>query len=222
MKIIVIGDTHNRHKGLVDMPEGDMIIHVGDVSGRGYHHEVENFCKWYAELPYKYKILVAGNHDFYFQHNSPMMISAQLPGKICVNPTVVSENSIIYLNDSGIEIEGIKIWGSPISPTFYNWAFMADRGEKIAKHWAMIPNGQDIIITHGPPKGILDKCVRDGFNAGCEELLKYIKKLKPKYHLFGHIHEGHGMITKGKTTYINASVLNEDYGLVFNPHEIEI
>lgn len=210
MKIVCIADTHNQHKKLQNIPDGDVILHAGDVSGRGYHHEVRNFCDWYLKLPHKYKLLVAGNHDFFFQtngHSEPLLRD-------------VMPEPIIYLKDSMIEIEGIKIWGSPISPTFYNWAFMADRGKEIAEYWKQIPSGMDIVITHGPPHGILDEC-QDG-HVGCEELTKYIKKAKPKYHVFGHIHEGYGIVKKGKTTYINASVLDGDYYMTNEPITIEI
>lgn len=117
---------------------------------------------------------------------------------------------VFYLCDTGITIEGINIWGSPITPTFFNWAFNRDRGSNIAKYWDKIPQNTDILITHGPPSGILDRTI-SGSNAGCGDLLKKIELIKPKYHLFGHIHEAYGVYETAHTTFINGSILDEDY-----------
>ena len=112
MKVICISDTHSKH---LQIPErylanetGDisMIIHAGDMSGRGYPTEIDNFLKWYDGLNFKHKILIAGNHDFYFEERSQKEIRAML----------AKYPSIIYLNDSGVEIDGIKVWGSPVQP----------------------------------------------------------------------------------------------------------
>ena len=125
-----------------------------------------------------------------------------------------------YLCNSGVEIEGIKIWGSPITPTFFNWAFNEDRGKPIQKYWKMIPKNTGILVTHGPPNGILDKTTSN-INAGCEELLKTVNKLKPKFHLFGHIHEAYGKETLNETTFINGSLLDINYNLANLPIEFE-
>lgn len=218
MKIVFISDTHTKHKQ-VKLPKGDMIIHSGDFTSVGRHYEVIRFLDWYSGLPYKYKIIVAGNHDFYFQHNTEMMISHQTG--LSINPEIIDSEKIIYIQDSVVEIEGIKIYGSPWTPTFYNWAFMKDRGEPIKEMWSKIPMGMDIVVTHGPPKNILDNC-RGGFRAGCDDLLERIKQVNPKYHVFGHIHEGYGKEKHGKTTFINCSVLDDNYILVNKPQTINI
>jgi Icc-related predicted phosphoesterase len=128
---------------------------------------------------------------------------------------------IIYLNDNGITINGINIWGSPISPWFFNWAFNRHRGEAIKKHWDLIPAGTDILITHGPVFGILDK-TNTLKHVGCEDLLKKINEIKPKVHVCGHIHEAYGMEEKSATKFINASVLNDKYELVNKPIAFEL
>jgi Icc-related predicted phosphoesterase len=211
MRVVVISDTHNQHRKLL-LPEGDMIIHCGDVCGRGTSTEVYDFIKWFSSLPFKYKIFIAGNHDFYFEKKGISELQEEL-----------DENNIIYLNDSSIEVEGIKFWGSPVQPWFYNWAFNRQRGEDIKKHWDLIPDDIDILITHGPPKGILD-ITQNGDNVGCEDLFQAIERVKPKYNLFGHIHEAYGIYDTiySDTIFINASVLNENYQLVNKPIIIDI
>jgi Icc-related predicted phosphoesterase len=206
MNITLISDTHNKHKQLT-LKGGDLLIHAGDVSGRGYTDEVSDFLKWFSVQPYRHKIFIAGNHDFFFERKEEDTIK-----------NIIPEN-VIYLNDSGCEIEGIKIWGSPVQPWFYDWAFNRQRGSDIKKHWDLIPAGTEILITHGPPYGILDRTVRD-IDAGCEELLAAVKKIKPALHVFGHIHEAYGL-QKGETLFCNVSVLDENYLCVNDPVDLE-
>jgi len=108
------------------------------------------------------------------------------------------------LNDSPFEYEGLKFWGSPISPTFFDWSFNRDRGPKIKRHWDMIPNDTDILITHGPPAGILDRN-RKNVNCGCDDLLEALARVNPKLHVFGHIHESYGIHDSSSTKFVNAS-----------------
>jgi len=208
MKIVVISDTHTQHRK-VKLPDADMIIHAGDISSRGLQHEVFDFYQWFGSLDYKYKIFIAGNHDFYFEKHSQATILKEIP------------DNLIYLNDSGVEIEGLKIWGSPIQPWFYDWAFNRHRGDAIKKHWNLIPRNTDILITHGPAYGVLDKTIR-GMPVGCEELRKSIDTIKPKVFICGHIHEAYGVEEISETKFINASVLDEHYRLVNSPVLIEI
>ena len=208
MKATIISDTHGSHHDL-KLPKGDILIHAGDVCNRGSKNEAIDFLEWFEKQDFKYKIFIAGNHDFYFEDGPEEEIMKLIP------------DSIIYLNDSGVEIEGLKIWGSPVQPRFFDWAFNRDRGPQIAKHWNLIPNDTDILITHGPVYGILDRTSR-GQLAGCEDLLKKIKETKIKLHICGHIHEAYGMKTVDNVTYINASVLNLAYKLVNKPVEIDL
>ena len=207
MKIVIISDTHNKHKG-VKIPEGDVIIHAGDMSSMGRHHEIRNFCDWLMKLDFKHKIIVPGNHDFFFERNLDNMIRDAVP------------EPIKYLINEYVEIDGIKIWGSPITPKFCDWAYMMD-DDLIGEHWKKIPEGIDILVTHGPPYGILDNC-RNGQRVGCKKLLDRIKIVKPKYHIFGHIHDGYGIETHGETTFINVSVLDDEYIMTNEAAVLEI
>jgi Icc-related predicted phosphoesterase len=211
MKIVCVSDTHGKHEQLnYDLPEGDMIIHAGDISNVGRIDEINQFTQWFSNLPYKYKIFIAGNHDFGFEkirHSNEIGIS--IP------------HGVIYLQDEMVEIEGIKIYGSPWQPEFYDWAFNLPRGEKIAEKWNMIPENLDILITHGPPHGILDDTIQ-GMRVGCEDLYKRVMEVKPKYHIFGHIHYGYGMKITDETIFLNAASLGERYEYRNKPMVINI
>ena len=214
MKITCISDTHNKHNHIPTkyLTGGDCIIHAGDVSGRGTHAEVEAFLGWYNELPYTHKILISGNHDFFFENDSEPIIKA----------TLDKYPNITYLNDSGVEIDGLKIWGSPVQPWFYNWAFNR-KGTDICKHWDMIPLDTDSLITHGPAKGYLDLTIR-GDVTGCPYLLDKLKDFTNlKLHQCGHIHEAYGSFQFADgPLLINASVLNLSYNMANVPFELEI
>ncbi len=214
MKITCISDTHNQHNNIPSkyLTGGDCIIHSGDMTGRGTRTEVEAFLVWYNELPYTNKILIAGNHDFFFEQAPEYEIEAVL----------AKYPNIIYLNDSGVEIDGLKIWGSPVQPWFYNWAFNK-KGTDICKHWDMIPLDTDILITHGPAKGYLDLTLH-GDVTGCPYLLEKISEIKNlKLFVHGHIHEAYGRVDfPDGGVFLNASVLNARYVMSNLPHEIEI
>lgn len=203
MKIVSISDTHGEHDKLI-LPTGDILIHAGDVSNKGDKTEVEDFLTWFDKQDFAYKIFIAGNHDFFFERHSEEEINKIVP------------NGIIYLKDSGTEINGLKIWGSPVTPWFLNWAFNRWPGDNINRHWDLIPGDTDILITHGPMFRILDTNL-EGQPTGCKDLFLRAQKLNLKAHIFGHIHESYGIIEKLKVKYINASVLNENYKLVNNP-----
>lgn len=204
MKFVAISDSHGQHADLV-LPSADCIVHAGDVSKRGTPNQIKDFLLWFGKLDYQYKIFIAGNHDFFFERSAEAEIKELIP------------ENVIYLNDSGCQIEGINIWGSPIQPWFFDWAFNRSRGEAIRQHWDLIPEGTDILLTHGPPKHILDKTEKGEEHVGCEELAHVVKHIQPAYHIFGHIHEAYGQLEEDFTTYINASVLNLKYKLVNDP-----
>lgn len=205
MKLVFISDTHGLHDQLV-LPKGDVLIHAGDISMQGRPYEVLNFLNWFGRLRFKHKIFIAGNHDFFFQEKSHEEIHSIIP------------KGVTYLNDSGCEVEGVRIWGSPIQPEFHNWAFNRQRGEEIRKHWDMVPSGTDILITHGPMFGRHD-LIYSGQRVGCEELAKVVDAIKPKLHVCGHIHEAYGLLESEHTVFANASVLNLRYKLVNPPIE---
>ena len=209
MKLVFLSDTHCKHNE-IKVPNGDCFIFCGDMSYKGDLSEIKSFSLFLQSLPHKHKIVVAGNHDFSFEDERKNQAEK-----------LIRSSGAKYLNDSGIQIDEMKFWGSPIQPYFYDWAFNRERGKEIKKHWDLIPIDTDILITHGPPKGILDKTRRDE-EAGCEELLKKVLEIKPKIHAFGHIHEGYGTFQKNKTTYINASNLNFRYQYTNPPIEWEL
>ena len=214
MKLTCISDTHNKH---IQIPTkylsgGDCILHSGDMSGRGSRKEIEDFLEWYNDLPYTHKILIAGNHDFFFEQAPEYEIEALL----------AKYPNITYLNDSGVEIDGIKIWGSPVQPWFHNWAFNK-KGDDIVKHWDMIPLDTHILLTHGPIYGYLDK-TKGGDLTGCPYLLDKLKDFTNlKLHQCGHIHEAYGSFQFADgPLLINASVLNRSYNMANVPFELEI
>ena len=119
-------------------------------------------------------------------------------------------SNCFYLQDSGCEIEGLKFWGSPWQPVYGGWAFNLPRGEELREKWEMIPLTTDILVTHCPPKGIGD-FIKPGRHEGCEDLLNAVLRIKPKLHVFGHIHEDYGLHKHEHTTFVNASICNFDY-----------
>lgn len=203
MKIVCLSDTHNCNEQ-INVPAGDILIHAGDATINGTEPEVAAFLEWFSALPHRYKILVAGNHDWLFEKNNRF---ARL---------LTANAKITYLQDSFIEIENLKIYGSPWQPRFFDWAFNLKRGAELAEKWKMIPGDTDILITHGPPNGILDEVPRPfGVeNTGCEELRKKVEELAEnnlKLHIFGHIHCGYGQTDKFGVKFINASNCDEEY-----------
>ena len=218
MKITFISDTHNKHKQITEhLPGGDLLIHAGDISSRGYKHEIQEFCKWFNSLEnYTVKTFIAGNHDFGFEKEPEM-----------AKEVVDSYKWIDYLQDDflgyGVDTENfVKIYGSPWQPEFHNWAFnLPKNGKELEDKWNNIPDDTDILITHGPAFGYLDKIVGQYENLGCELLTKKIKEIKPKIHVCGHIHSGYGYVFDGDTHFINASVLDEQYAYTQKPLTVE-
>lgn len=199
MRLVLISDTHGRHTEL-QLPQGDMLIHAGDFSRHGKPQEIRAFNTWLSGLPYRYKVVISGNHDFLFE-TSPQEARALL-------------TAAIYLEDSGIEIEGIKIWGSPVTPRFFNWAFNRSRGQEIQRHWAQIPENTDLLLVHGPPAGILDRTWL-GQSVGCADLRQTVQRIRPRVVVFGHIHESYGECLQDSILYLNVSSLDR-YGRPLN------
>lgn len=195
-KIVCLSDTHNCNE-LIPVPPGDILIHSGDATISGTAEEIRRFNNWFSALPHKHKIFVAGNHDWLFERDRGRAEKLLSP-------------EIIYLQDSAVELEGLKIYGSPWQPRFFDWAFNLDRGPEMAEKWQLIPARLDILITHGPPFGILDWVAR-GEHTGCEELRKKIEEVRPKAHIFGHIHSGYGTAEHFGVRFFNASNCDESY-----------
>lgn len=210
-RIVFLSDTHNNHENII-VPGGDVLIHAGDATNYGTETEVENFLNWYSQLPHPYKIFVAGNHDWLYEKDNPRA------------RFLTADYGIIYLQDSFVEIEGLKIYGAPWQPRFFDWAFNLNRGAEMAEKWKLIPADVDILVTHGPPHGILDEVPRKFFieNTGCEELRKKIEEIarlgKLKFHAFGHIHCGYGTQDFFGVKFINAANCDEAY----NPTQLPV
>jgi len=209
ISICHISDTHETHRKL-HIPYSDILIHSGDFTFQGDLGKVKEFLSWFDAQQSRYRVLIAGNHDKSF-HKTPdltKLLLSEFP-------------EITYLENSGTEIEGIKIWGSPYTPTFgHGWAFNCNI-DKIQNHWDLIPTDTQILVTHGPPFGILDKTAY-GDLVGCESLLQTVKKIKPELHLFGHIHEGYGLLFEDGITFSNGCNLDERYIPINMPRIIEL
>lgn len=192
--ITCISDTHGRHRELA-LRRGDILLVAGDFSSWGKTSEVADFDKWLGTLPFKHKIVVAGNHDrtawFYGKETQKLITNA------------------IYLQDSIIEVEGMSIFGYPWTPKFYDWYFMAPRHEMGEKVDRIIKC--DILVSHGPPFGKLDYSAHKKENVGCEYLRNKVKEIKPKLHVFGHIHGSYGAAQDEDTIYANVSICDERY-----------
>lgn len=208
MRITHISDTHNKHKQLDGkLPGGVLLIHSGDISSLGRKHEVEGFIKWFGKQDYTHKVFVAGNHDMSFDREKLLRDKlAHFEGRTDYNtkcaegkPKWLVEmlnnlpDNVYYLENNSVKLEGISIWGSPISPTFgYGWGFNKDRGHDINEVWNGIPMDTDIVITHSPIYGYNDRTQNTNENVGCSDLYHRLHEVKPHLHFAGHIHEGHG------------------------------
>lgn len=210
-KIKHISDTHGYHSLLEIEDDIDIIIHSGDFSNfRDFYKnepEARDFLNWYANVPVKHKVLIAGNHDAY-----PATFNKAFR-------SICKELNIIYLENKDVEIEGLVIWGSPITPSYGDWHFMKDRA-KMDAFYKNIPSEADIVVTHGPPKGILDLSYSPVGTlefCGCKSLRNHIlNRVKPKLHLFGHIHNCDDILNQGtmqingcETIFSNGSVVTD-------------
>lgn len=195
MRIVCISDTHNINEGFT-VPDGDLLIHAGDATSDGEPWEIERFAEWFRSLPHRHKVFVAGNHDWMFQRENEKA-RAMMHG-------------FCYLEDESVAIEGLKLHGSPWTPQYktYVWAYILDRGRPLAEKWSLIPDDVDILVTHCPPSGILDRSGSD-ISAGCEDLLERVLEVRPRLHVFGHMHPSHGVIERDGTTFVNASIAGD-------------
>lgn len=195
MRVVCISDTHGFHEGL-EVPDGDLLLHAGDATKHGSLEEVAAFNGFLGSLPHTHKVVIAGNHDFAFQKD-PVLARDLI-------------THAVYLEDGETEIDGRRIWGSPWQPWFCDWAFNLERGTEIRAKWSLVPEGIDVLLTHGPPLGHGDRTT-DGRNVGCADLLDAVRRARPRLHVFGHIHEGYGQTMEGDTRCINASTCTVAY-----------
>ncbi len=192
MRIVCLSDTHELHREL-EVPEGDLLIHAGDITFFSKRPSMlRDFNEWLGTMPHRYKVVVPGNHDFLLEeaHNCSVITNA------------------VTLIDSGMKVQGIKIWGSPVTP-LYGGAFGISDAADRKRHWAKIPEGTDIVITHGPAFGILDRENGSNVYQGCLELRDAIQRVRPRLHVFGHVHSGYGTLRTKHTYHINAALFDE-------------
>lgn len=196
MRLVAIADTHLYHRPL-EVPEGDVLVHAGDMCRRGSLDELSLAADWIRAMPHRHKIVVAGNHDWAFALH-PAEARAIFDG-----------DGMTYLEDAGATIDGVRFWGSPWQPAFHGWAFNLARGPELAARWALIPEGLDVLITHGPPAGIGDRSSMTG-RTGCADLRARVATVRPRVHLFGHIHEDGGAWPLDGTCFVNCTTWESD------------
>ena len=218
MRLVLISDTHGLHP-TQELPEGDVLVHAGDFCNGGSFQDCVEYCIWLKNHIDKYKVVVqiAGNHDFCTQ-NKPEEVKKEFKNWF--------SDKLVYLCDEAFEFSGLKFYGSPWQPWFLDWAWNLPRGEKLAEVWSKIPADTDVLITHGPPYGILDKVRRGSENVGCKDLLAKIKSMQNNLllHVFGHIHETHGIYENKDfvTKFVNASICTDDYRPINKPIVVDV
>lgn len=199
IRVALISDTHLVHEDSgvpeIKIPDADILIHTGDAAITGTFDEIARFCAWFRPLPHRHKIFVPGNHDTPFAKDRDKAV-ALLPG-------------VHYLEGDLTVIEGLRIWGGPWQPAYDDSAaFALPRGTALRQKWDKIPERVDIVATHCPPHGILDK-IQNGTSVGCADLRDVVLRREPILHTFGHIHPAGGQARRlGKTLFVNAALMN--------------
>ena len=232
-KCTVISDTHCAHRDIEPLKGGDFLFHAGDLSYFGQPGEIEDFMDWFSQQPYRHKVFIAGNHDFGFEPIGE--------GRLCNEKGIfyfrgrelkkglekyyrdmAYFRGIHYLNKEAIELDGVKIYGIPDQPEFCGWAFNYYNNVVAEDIFSRIPEDTNVLLTHGPAFGILDSpsvtsLIGGDDRLGCKILLEHVQRVKPKFHLFGHIHESHGKKKVGDTTHINAAFCSIPYSIHNKP-----
>jgi Icc-related predicted phosphoesterase len=201
MRLVLISDTHGQQER-VQVPPGDVLIHAGDLTAHGWIEELPALNDFLGTLPHRHKIVIAGNHDFCFE--ADLAACARLL------------TNAVYLQDEAITLDGVKFYGSPWQPWFFEWAFNLRRGPEIRAKWDLIPPDTDVLITHGPPFGRRDRNA-EGERVGCQDLWDVVQQVRPTLHVFGHIHEGYGLTAGTPTAFANASSCDLAYRPVNAP-----
>lgn len=176
------------HRQRTNLPEGDVIVHSGDFTMTGTEAEALDFMEWFCDLPYRHKVFIAGNHDFCLR-------GATLEG--------LDENCH-YLCNSGVLIDGVKFYGVPM---FFEDAI----NRRVENDFLNIHTDTDVLVTHQPPKDILD--LSDEIHYGEPLLWQRVMRIRPKLHLFGHIHKAAGVEERNGIVFSNGAVLDEVYDL---------
>jgi Icc-related predicted phosphoesterase len=206
VRLVMLSDTHGFHRE-VDVPSGDILIHAGDFTLFSKSLKaIEDFNDWLGELPHQYRVVVPGNHEFFLEADSERRS--------------LSSHASVLINE-GIDIDGLRIWGSPVTP-LYGGAFGLISPEDRKRLYARIPEDTDILITHGPPYGILGVAPGSSIHAGCTELLDAVLRIRPRLHVFGHIYGAGGIYTTEHRTFVNAALPGVDAEIERAPIMLDI
>ncbi|KAF1786587.1 Metallo-dependent phosphatase-like [Phytophthora cactorum] len=225
MRVVCVSDTHGLHEDALAIPDGDVFVHAGDFTDTGERSEVVAFNEFLGRLPHRYKLVIAGNHESSFDRAFYPQFWHQYGHRQQYDPTEVRAllTNALYLEDQAVLIEGFLFYGTPWQPEFCNWAFNLPRGDALLKKWRHIPTDTDVLITHTPPVGHGDLV---GYQrVGCADLLREVEnRVRPKLHVFGHVHEGYGRSASpdGAITYFNASICTHNYEPVNAPFVFEL
>lgn len=204
-RVVIVSDTHERHRE-IQVPAGDVFIHCGDVTIFSKSTAaIRDFNDWLGALPHPIKILVPGNHDFAFEKQA---------GRDLITTAVV-------LIDEGFQVTGLRIWGSPVTP-MRGGAFGVGAEHERIKIFARIPDDTDILITHGPPFGLLDRSFNSGEHIGCHQLLGAVRRVKPRIHAFGHVHGAYGTKSAAGTLFVNATLADSGDRMKNRPIVLDI
>ena len=204
--IVAISDTHSLHRE-VSVPSGDILIHAGDFTMFSKNlSAISDFNAWLGNLPHRHKIVVPGNHEFFLEAD--------------LRRRSMLDNANVLVGES-VVVQGLRIWGTPTTP-LYGGAFGISSAQDRSRLYSTIPNDTDVLISHGPPWGVLDCPPGANQHAGDPELLKAVRRIRPKLHVFGHIHAGHGVKVTEQTVYANASLLCDDGGICRDPIVLRI
>ena len=222
-RIVCMSDTHGKHRDIPFLPPGDVLVHAGDFTKYGETDAVVDLSRYFQQqkelFGFHDVLCVAGNHDMTFHEDYYEKTWSRHIRSFDPSVTRQALQNCTYLEDSSTSISSqgnLTVHGSPWTPHFFNWAFNLKRGEALQEVWSKIPNGTDVLITHGPPHGRGDITLHSG-NFGCVNLLEEIQqRVKPRLHIYGHIHEGYGASFDGSTLYVNASSLDIGYEAI-NP-----
>ncbi len=213
MNLTCISDTHGQHRLLRLKGGGDILIHAGDsMSGGHSQEEAEDFIKWLSQQDYKHKVFIVGNHDIYLSKNKKKVKDYIASLKV---------DNIHFLQDESVVIDGYNFYGTAWSRyissmcTPDNWAYGYLEESEVKNKWDNIPANTDVLVTHSPAFGILDKVQGHSVSLGSEGLRDRILQINPKIHVCGHIHSGRGIKDnyQGGTIHINGASLGEDYRL---------
>ncbi|CAF0989894.1 unnamed protein product [Adineta steineri] len=222
-RFVCISDNHDNYD--FTLPDGDLLLHSGDFTRNGTEGEIETFVNWLKNLTqFRLKIVIVGNHEskrFYTRKRYKKLPVAI--DELKKDKSLVSKYGIVYLQDEAFQdpVTGWKFYGS-------GWlSEQCKDPDEIRRHWSEIPIDTDIVLTHGPPYSILDVTSGTAYNLGCKELLKSVTTIvKPKLHVFGHVHRAYGQLKNedefGKTLFVNASLCDSHFRTAHLPIVVDL